>query len=144
MPSADLDKRSAFAAHYATFGNATAAARAAGVSDASAHSMGYKWLRSPDVLSMIREHQNAVLKELAGPALYVLRSLLSGDGVSDAIRLAAAREVLDRAGFGKAKRQEVAKSGRSIPNLQNYSREELEILASFGISADTAETEWPL
>jgi hypothetical protein len=144
MGLADIDKRRAFAAHYATSGNATAAARAAGVPPSSAHSMGYKWLRSTDVVSMIREHQNGVLKELAGPALAVLQLLLTRDGVSDAIRLAAAREVLDRAGFSKAKRQEQQQSANRLPNLQNYTREELEVLANMGVSLDSVETEWPL
>ena len=42
-------KRRDFVRHFAMYGNATAAARAVGIPESSAHSVGYKWLRNEKV-----------------------------------------------------------------------------------------------
>jgi uncharacterized protein with NRDE domain len=106
MATADHDKRRQFAQHYAMSGNATAAARAAGVSAASAHSMGYRWLRNREVRAMLREELDTQIRDLAPLAITTLRRLLVDEDTPPSVRLAAARDALDRVGFVPPKREE--------------------------------------
>ena len=66
MAQADWQKRQQFAVSYAELGNATQAALQAGVPKPSAHSMGYRWLRDPAVVDLVRDAMNERLKAL-GP-----------------------------------------------------------------------------
>lgn len=129
MPVADENKRRAFARHFALHGNATAAAKAAGVPTSSAHSVGYKWLRHAAVVSLIREELDALMRELSPIAISVLRRIMEDEKVSSATRLAAARDVMDRLGWVPPKRSELKVELRNKP-LTEMTREELERIAA--------------
>lgn len=76
MAKVDWAKRTAFATAYAECGNATKSAQVAGVPKSSAHSMGYRWLRDPHVVQMIRDAMNDQLKSLGPVALRVIQDVL--------------------------------------------------------------------
>jgi phage terminase small subunit len=107
VPTADISKRRAFAQHYAVHGNASAAARAAGVPESSAHSMGYKWLRNNEVTRFIREEIDSQLRELGPVAIGVLKGLMADETAPASTRLGAARDVMDRLGWVPPKRSEI-------------------------------------
>ena len=128
MPKRDLAKRLAFAAAYAELGNATQAARAAGVPAGSAHSMGYKWLRDPAIVEQVREAMNDRLKALGPVAIDVIRDILLSTQVSPQTRLAAARDILDRLGWIPPKRVEAQET---VPHFaEEMSLAELEAVVS--------------
>lgn len=129
MPARDDDKRRAFAIAYATSGNATEAAKMAGVPDSSAHSMGYRWLRVHDVQLAIRMEQESLLRGMTGMAIGILSQLLNDQTAPSHIRLSAAREVLDRSGFAKPKRKELLDIPSVTRSPGDMSREELMALA---------------
>jgi len=135
MATVDETKRRAFARHFALNGNATAAAKAAGVPENSAHSMGYRWLRNESVVGMVREELDTLLRELAPLSIGVLRGLMEDEKASAATRLAAARDVMDRLGWVPPKRSEM-KVDVTKKDLLDLTREELEILAAGGSVRD--------
>jgi hypothetical protein len=129
MAAADWAKRSRFAEAYAECGNATQAAMHAGVPKPSAHSMGYRWLRDPQVTEMVRDAMNDRLKALGPAALGVVQEVLLSPTVSPQLRLQAARDVLDRLGWVPPKRPEpVTNTGPR--DLTECSLEELETMVS--------------
>lgn len=107
MAAPDLTKRQAFVEAYVLSGNATDAARRAGVPASSASVMGHKWLRTPEVASAIRQAVERQLAELAPIAVNVVRQLLQDTQFPPSVRLAAARDLLDRARFLPPKRLDV-------------------------------------
>ncbi|MEX5563578.1 terminase small subunit [Pseudophaeobacter sp. 1A16562] len=129
MAKPDWEKRARFAEAYADSGNATQAALSAGVPQSSAHSMGYRWLRDPQVTEMIRNAMNDRLKALGPQAVGVIKELLLSDNVSPQLRLQAARDVLDRLGWVPPKRPDPIRepAERELTELSRY---ELETLAS--------------
>ena len=129
MAQADWVKRRAFAQAYAVGGNATQSALQAGVPKPSAHSMGYRWLRDPEVVALIREELNAEVRSLGPLAVSVLRELLLCDRTPASTRLQAARDVLDRLGWVPPKRQEMVDEGAGRA-LVEMSIEELEVFVS--------------
>lgn len=139
MAATNPDKRRAFAHAYATSGNATAAAKAAGVPDSSAHSMGYKWLKSPDVAAMVREEQDRLLKGLTGKAITILGQMLEDDEAPAQVRLAAAREVLDRAGFAKPKRQDGVGVSSAPKNPSEMNVVELQAIVAADLGIDVGD-----
>lgn len=129
MAKADWEKRAKFAEAYADSGNATQSALYAGVPQSSAHSMGYRWLRDPQVTEMVRDAMNDRLKALGPQAVRVVEQILLSEDAGLQLRLQAARDVLDRLGWVPPKRPEpVANAG--VRALEEYSLEELETLAS--------------
>ncbi|MCA0857824.1 terminase small subunit [Phaeobacter italicus] len=129
MAKPDWEKRARFAEAYADSGNATQAALSAGVPQSSAHSMGYRWLRDPQVTEMIRNAMNDRLKALGPQAVGVIEELLLSENVSPQLRLQAARDVLDRLGWVPPKRPDPI-SEPAERELTELSRYELETLAS--------------
>jgi phage terminase small subunit len=125
LASPDWVKRQRFAKEFAVSGNATAAAKVAGVPATSAHSMGYRWSKDPAVQALIRKEMNASVVELGPYAIVALRTLLTSDQTPASVRLAAARDVLDRA-------REVAQEDRGMElhakRIHDMSLEELESL----------------
>lgn len=92
-------KQARFAKAYAVHGNASAAARAAGYSPVSAHDSGHRNLKKVVVQAEIETWQ-ARLERNITPSLATIEELrdASEDG---RIRLAASRDLLNRAGVGK-------------------------------------------
>ncbi|WP_133485151.1 terminase small subunit [Aliiroseovarius marinus] len=129
MAKADWSKRQAFAEAYVRCGNASQAARVAGVPAASAHSMGYKWLRDVAVADLIRTAMNDQLKTLGPAAVNVVREVMLSESSPANVRLQAARDILDRLGWVAPKRPE-AVQGPQRRELVELSRYELETLAS--------------
>lgn len=137
MARPDWKKRGIFARVYAISGNATQAALAAGVPSASAHSMGYKWLKNTDILALIREELDARLRDLGPVAVDVVRQVMLDPAASPQTRLTAARDVLDRLGWVPPKRTE-ASMYQAPPTIDELSREELMAIAYGGARASVA------
>ena len=135
MTVPNTDKRQLFAREFVACGNATKAARRAGVSAGSAHTMGHRWKNDPNVIAMIQEEVATALKELAPMALSAVRHLIASPETPPSVRLAAARDVLDRIGHVPPKRSEVSVKTDNT-DISKLSRAELERIA--GTLADAA------
>lgn len=129
MPALDLLKRQTFAQSYVSTGNATQAAIAAGCAPRSAHVTAHRWLRNPAVLALLRDEIDLYLRDLAPTALKALRHLVECPETPPQIRLAAARDILDRVGFVAPKRSELAVTVAEKP-IEQLSRAELERIAN--------------
>ncbi len=129
MAALDLAKREAFAQGYLRCGNATQAAIAAGCPPQSAAVTAHRWLRNPDVLSLLRDEINLYLRDLTPGALKALCHLVECPETPPQTRLAAARDILDRVGFVAPKRAELAVTVAEKP-IQDLSRSELERIAN--------------
>lgn len=128
MAKADWIKREAFARAYADCGNASQAARQAGVPEQSAHSMGYKWLRDRRVVEMVRDAMNDRLKALGPLAIGVVRDIMLSDQVSAQTRLHAARDILDRLGWVPPRR--VIQEDCVEKSVEEMTQAELEYLVA--------------
>ncbi len=84
-------------------GNGKRACIAAGYAAKSAHQEAYRLLRKEHVLDAVRKEQARVLGTMSAKALHVLNQLLDDTGISPAVRLDAAKTVLDRAGYVSAR-----------------------------------------
>ena len=99
-------------------GNATQAAKQVGVSASSASTIGHRLKMR--LLTDIEEEQKNALKGYAVTALHHLRHLVE-NASSEAVRLGAIKDVLDRAGFKPVDRQQV----EQINSIGYVSDEEL-------------------
>jgi hypothetical protein len=98
------DQQATFVLHYTStdgcIGNATAAARAAGYSEAHARDMGYQLLAKPHVRAAVDE---ANRRRLSGPAATkataFLERVVDDECAPLKVRVEAAKTILDRAGF---------------------------------------------
>lgn len=140
MARADWAKREAFAQAYAEHGNASRAARQAGVPEQSAHSMGYRWLRDQRVVELVRDAMNDRLKALGPMAIGVVRDIMLSDQVSPQTRLHAARDILDRLGWVPPRR--VILEERAEKSIEEMTRAELEYLVH-GMNGEDAPDEEP-
>jgi phage terminase small subunit len=84
-------------------GNGKQACVSAGYAAKSAHQEAYRLLRKPHVLDAVRKEQARVLGTMSAKALHVLDQLLGDTEISPAVRLDAAKTVLDRAGYVSAR-----------------------------------------
>ena len=100
-------------------GNATQAARQVGVSVSSASTIGHRLKMR--LLNDIEEEQKNSLKGYAVTALHHLRYLVE-NASSEAVRLGAIKDVLDRAGFKPVDRQQI----EQVNSLDNLSNEDLQ------------------
>ena len=100
-------------------GNATQAAKQVGVSVSSASTIGHRLKMR--LLTDIEEEQKHALKGYAVTALHHLRHLVE-NASSEAVRLGAIKDVLDRAGFKPIDRQQV----EQINSIDNMSNEDLQ------------------
>jgi len=85
-------------------GNATQAAKAVGVSDVSASTVGYRMKHR--LISQIETAQKEALKGYAVKAISQLRNLAE-NAVNENVRLNANRDLLDRAGYKPVEKTEV-------------------------------------
>jgi len=92
-------KQDAFCDEYvANGGKGTAAAKAAGYAEASAHVEANRLLKNPLILQEI--YQRTVLAiGAAAPRALATITTLSSEAKSDYVRLEASRDLLDRAGL---------------------------------------------
>ena len=100
-------------------GNATLAAKAVGVSAASASTVGHrlKMRLLPDIEAEAKNQ----LKGYVVPALQRLKDLVEG-AQSESVQLGAIKDVLDRAGLKPIDRQQV----EQVSSLDNMSNEDLQ------------------
>jgi phage terminase small subunit len=98
-------------------GNATAAALALGVSPASASTVGHRLKHRlyDDIAEATRDLSGQAVK-----AIHTLQYLLE-HSESDHVRLKAAKDILDRAGFKAVDKQEIVQ----VSSFENYTDEEL-------------------
>ena len=119
-------------------GNATQAAKQVGVSASSASTIGHRLKMR--LLTDIEEEQKNALKGYAVTALHHLRHLVE-NASSEAVRLGAIKDVLDRAGFKPVDRQQV----EQINSIGCVSDEELKaeldslLKDKYGLTQETME-----
>ena len=119
-------------------GNATQAAKQVGVSASSASTIGHRLKMR--LLTDIEEEQKNALKGYAVTALHHLRHLVE-NASSEAVRLGAIKDVLDRAGLKPIDRQQV----EQINSIGNVSDEELKaeldslLKDKYGLTQETME-----
>ena len=113
-------QQKAFIDEYIKFGrrNQTQAAINAGYSAKSAESQASQLLKNPKVSAYLEERENditqAIKREFIFDALEakkVMAQLMNDDEVPDNVRLSAAKDFLDRAGFKPVEKQEVDSKG---------------------------------
>ena len=100
-------------------GNATQAAKAVGVSDGSASTVGYRMKNR--LINNIEAAQKEALKGYASKALHQIQTLAE-TAVSENVRLKANSDLLDRAGWKPVEKSEITE----VSDLQNMTTEELQ------------------
>ena len=110
-------------------GNATQAAKAVGVSEASASTVGYRLKNR--LTKEIDKAQREALKGYAPKAITQIQNLAE-NAVSENVRLSANRDLLDRAGYKPVERSEVTE----VTDISDMSTEEIQAeLDSYYVSA---------
>ena len=108
-----------FVRHYVeSGGNATAAARACGVSKSSAGTVGHRLKQR--LINDIEAEQRSALQDYSVRAVHHLGNLLE-NAKSETVKLGAIKDVLDRSGFKAVERQEIYQ----ISEFAGWSDEEL-------------------
>ena len=100
-------------------GNATKAAKAVGVSVASASTVGHRM--KSRLINDIEAAQKEALKGYASKALHQIQTLAE-TAVSENVKLNANRDLLDRAGWKPVDKSEVTE----VTDVQNMTDEELQ------------------
>lgn len=129
MPVLDVAKRERFIEAYVRHGNATQAAREAGVPAKGARVTAYRWLRDPRVAQAVRSEIDRVIADYGPMAVKVLADLMRDPEVPSQVRAGCARDLLDRAGHIPPKRVDVSFDWATKP-LEKMTRAELEALAA--------------
>ena len=111
------DKQDVFIEEYCLTGNAAKAAIKAGYSEKVAKQRGYKL--KEQFAKQIEERTKKMLQDSVPGALSHLRTL-STDAISEAVKLGAIKDILDRAGYKPAERieQTISHSEKSIDELK--------------------------
>ena len=92
-------KQEAFVCKYVqNGGNGTAAAKAAGYSDVSAHVRAHEFLKLPKIQARMETLTRAFMSDCAPACVKVLRDL-AVNAVSETVKQAAASSLLDRTGY---------------------------------------------
>ncbi len=100
MPAALTEMQRRFALEYASNGgNATAAAKAAGYSEASASELGRQQLRKAHVRKLILEELIRCRTESGAIGLSALKQIAIDSSLPGAARVAAARTLMEHAGL---------------------------------------------
>lgn len=129
MPALDVTKRERFIEAYVRHGNATQAAREAGVPAKGARVTAYRWLRDPRVAEAVRNEVDRVIADYGPMAVRVLADLMQDADAPPQVRAACARDLLDRAGHIPPKRVDVAFDWATKP-FEQMTRAELERIAA--------------
>lgn len=94
--------------------NQTQAAINAGYSKKTAYSIASENMKKPEIQAYLAQRKKELEEELRQSLFFdaieardVMEKILSAPGASDKDKLTAARDFLDRAGFGPIQRQEV-------------------------------------
>ena len=112
------DRQKKFAWEYWNLGNATKSAINAGYSEKSAYSQGSALLKKPEIRKLINEYKEeseTLLRQQfsrdAIEARKIMFKMMADDDVPENVRLSAAKDFLDRAGFKPVEKQEVDSKG---------------------------------
>ena len=112
------DRQKKFAWEYWNLGNATKSAINAWYSEKSAYSQGSALLKKPEIRKLINEYKEeseALLRQQfsrdAIEARKIMFKMMADDDVPENVRLSAAKDFLDRAGFKPVEKQEVDSKG---------------------------------
>ena len=113
------DRQKKFAWEYWNLGNATKSAINAGYSEKSAYSQGSALLKKPEIRKLINEYKEeseALLRQQfsrdAIEARKIMFKMMADDDVPENVRLSAAKDFLDRAGFKPVEKQETEINGQ--------------------------------
>lgn len=110
------DKQDKFIDHYCKTGNATQSAIASGYSKSTAKQAGHR-LRS-QFRQEIEERTKKMVQDMVPISLSAIKSLIE-QGDSESVRLAAAKDILDRSGLKPVDRVETT-------NIEQMSDEEIQ------------------
>ena len=112
------DRQRKFAWEYWNLGNATQSAINAGYSKKTAYAQGSALLKKVEIQDAIkhyREESEALLRQQfsrdAIEARKIMFKMMADDDVPENVRLSAAKDFLDRAGFKPIEKQEVDSKG---------------------------------
>jgi phage terminase small subunit len=115
------DKQKRFVQEYMKDSCASRAAVRAGYSERAASEIGYQLLQKTSVLEAIQSLQDEIQQQLrvgffldAMTARKVLRDILDNPKSTDRDKIAAAKDLLDRAGFKPAEKRELSGSGNPV------------------------------
>jgi phage terminase small subunit len=115
------DKQKRFVQEYMKDSCASRAAVRAGYSERAASEIGYQLLQKTSVLEVIQSLQDEIQQQLrvgffldAMTARKVLRDILDNPKSTDRDKIAAAKDLLDRAGFKPAEKRELSGSGNPV------------------------------
>lgn len=112
------ERQRRFAWEYWELGNATRSAINAGYSEKTAHVQGPRLLKNVRIQELIKEYREeseALLRQQfskdAVEARKVMYNMMADDDVPENVRLSAAKDFLDRAGFKPVEKSEVESNG---------------------------------
>jgi phage terminase small subunit len=112
----NTDKQEKFIEHYCRTGNATQSAIYAGYSEKGAVQAGHRLKRQ--FSDQIQERIKRMVQDMVPASLSAIQALID-QGESESVRLAAAKDVLDRAGLKPVEKTEVT-------NIESMSDEEIQ------------------
>ena len=112
------DRQLRFVEEYVKDYNATQAAIRAGYSEKTAHNSGHRNVKNGEIQEKIKELQELMRTQLqqqfssdAIVARKIMLNIMSDEEAPEAVRLSAAKDFLDRAGFKPVEKQEVDSKG---------------------------------
>ena len=112
------DRQLRFVEEYIKDYNATQAALRAGYSEVTASTSGYRNTKNDEIREVIKERQEELRVQLqqqfsndAVVARKIMLDIMRDDEAQDNVRLSAAKDFLDRAGFKPVEKQEVDSKG---------------------------------
>ena len=113
------DRQLRFVEEYIKDYNATQAALRAGYSEVTASTSGYRNTKNDEIREVIKERQEELRVQLqqqfsndAVVARKIMLDIMRDDEAQDNVRLSAAKDFLDRAGFKPVERQETEINGQ--------------------------------
>ncbi len=116
----------AYTSEPGAVGNATAAARVAGYSEKTARVIGFQLLYLPHIRDAIDQaNREQLAGRIATKAVALLERAIDDESVPMRDRVAAAKTVLDRAGFLPPSLAERAREVLSVNPLNEMTRDEL-------------------
>ena len=113
------DRQLRFVEEYIKDYNATQAALRAGYSEVTASTSGYRNTKNDEIREVIKERQEELRVQLqqqfsndAVVARKIMLDIMRDDEAQDNVRLSAAKDFLDRAGFKPVEKQETELTGQ--------------------------------
>lgn len=113
------DRQLRFVEEYIKDYNATQAALRAGYSEVTASTSGYRNTKNDEIREVIKERQEELRVQLqqqfsndAVVARKIMLDIMRDDEAQDNVRLSAAKDFLDRAGFKPVEKQETEINGQ--------------------------------